>query len=212
MKKAVSILLTLALALSAAACQSKEPAPAESSSGPDASSTAPVSTDSFPSAPITFNLTGSAGSGTDVLFRALASSIEETSDAKMVCVTAYWSPSMVATIEAPADGYTICGLPSANICRSLVDTATEDHNYKDMQVLCSVASSDLVIGVLADDERFSDVNDIADLVEWCKANPDEDLLLACGSQSSISMIATCLFLEAAGLQDQITILNSSDDN
>ena len=46
----------------------------------------------------------------------------------MMCVTQLWAPNLLSTMEAAPDGYTICALPSANVCRSLVDAGSEDPN------------------------------------------------------------------------------------
>ncbi|MBR0161972.1 MAG: hypothetical protein IJQ02_11915 [Oscillospiraceae bacterium] len=234
MKRTISIFLILCLALSLCACgNTSSPAPTQepiNSAAPEApadpaaeapadpavaeeAAAAPAPADeSFPKSPINFYVTGNAGSASDTMFRTLASSIESTSGANIVCLTDVWAPNMRATMAAAADGYTICGLPSTNVCKSIIDkTDTEDPNYTDLQVLCAVAQTNVCFGVLAKDERFADVNNLSDFVDWCKANPEEQLLIATKSKSSAAMVALALLIDYAELGDQITILNSSSD-
>ena len=225
MKKVAAILLAMMMLVSLVACGAKTAAPAadtKSESQPAAqSATEPkkeeapanaAAAPSFPTKPITLNLTGKPGSGTDILFRALGSALEAETGCTMVCVTQLWAPNLLSTMEAAPDGYTLCALPSANVCRSLVDAGSQDPNWKDVLVLAAVSVSEVAIGVSAADERFANMNTLADLIEWLKANPSEHILLGCGSKSSVSTIAPTVLFRTLNLLDQITFVNSSDDN
>lgn len=220
MKKVAAILLAVMMMVSLIAC-AKTDVPAadtKTESQPAAQNDAAPKKEetpaapAFPTKPITMNLTGKPGSGTDILFRALGSALEAETGCTMVCVTQLWAPNLLSTMEAAPDGYTICALPSANVCRSLVDAGSEDPNWKDVQVLAAVSVSEVAIGVSAKDKRFADMNTLADLIEWLKANPNEHILLGCGSKSSVSTIAPTVLFRTLNLLDQITFVNSSDDN
>ena len=165
----------------------------------------------YPTGDINWELAGGAGSGPDTLFRALINVLEPAMDKTIVPVNSMWNVALENMLAADADGLTVSNIPTPNAYkRDLDPNNNEDPSWRDLGLVCNVVTYPNLIAVRPDDERFADVNDLADFVEWCKANPDQELLVAVKSAKGADDIALYKLQDVSGLSDeQLIHLNAS---
>lgn len=207
MKKLFALLLAAAMTLSLAACGEKEtPAVDEDKSGPEQNGEF-----IYPAGDISWELAGTAGNGPDTLFRALINVLEPAMGKTFVPVNNMWNTALGNMLAADADGLTISNIPTPNAFKRDLDPSNnDDPSWRDLGLVCNVVTYPNLIAVRPDDERFANVNDLADFVEWCKANPDQNLLVAVKSAKGADDIALYKLQDVSGLSnEQLIHLNAS---
>ena len=215
MKKFMSLILAGAMTISLAACSRSEVPVSPQSSQPaqSAASASQTQTSDFvyPAGDINWELAGGAGSGPDTLMRALINELEPTMGKTIVPVNSMWNVALGNMLEADADGLTISNIPTPNAFKRDLDPSNnDDPSWRDLALVCNIVTYPNLLAVRPDDERFQNVNDLNDLVEWFKATPDQELLVAVKSAKGADDIALYKFQNETGLTDeQLIHLNAS---
>lgn len=165
MKKLCSLIAAFTMVLTLAACSSS----GASSNGSPAQSAAKGE---FPSETITLVCPFSAGGGTDLGARHMASALSEQLGVNVVVENQTGSGGWVAWTDLIngdySDGYTI-GLINHNYVMGELDPDNpRAYNLEDVQVLSNQALDYNVMAIRADDTRF---NDMDSFIEYAKANP-----------------------------------------
>lgn len=220
MRKLLSLILAIAMLLSLAACSSQSettPATTEGTQQAQASTTATTEPASdYPNGTIQWILAGTAGSGPDTFYRALIPEIEERLNATIVPENVLWNAAVQKMLENKADGYSISNMPTPNAYKRNLDPSNDnDPSWQSVAVVCSTYVTWETFAVRADDERFTDVNSLADFIDWCKANPNETLLVGVKSAISTDDLTLYLIQGETGIGDQlvhVTSTNASERN
>lgn len=170
MKKMFALVSACALALSLAACST-----GGSSSGsaqkPNNNNNASKG-DSFPNETITLVCPFSAGGGTDIGARNMATALSADLGVNVVVENQTGSGGWVAWTDLITgdydDGYTI-GLINHNFVFGELDPENpRDYNLDNVQVLCNQVVDYDVLAIRANETRFTDINSF---IEYAKANP-----------------------------------------
>ena len=215
MKKLFSLILTGTMVLSMAACSDSSTKTSQSSaSGQSSQSSFSASQPSeftYPAGDINWELAGNAGSGPDTLMRALITELEPAMGKTIVPVNNLWNTALENMLAAEPDGLTVSNIPTPNAFKRDLDPANEDDpSWRDLALVCNIVTYPNLIGVRPDDERFADVNDLNDFIDWCKSNPDESLLVAVKSNKGADDIALYKLQNETGLtNEQLIHLNAS---
>lgn len=172
--KALTIMLTIALAVSLVACggaASSTPAASgsDSSAASDASST---TKGEWPEETITLVVPFSAGSGTDLGARNLATPLSKILGVNVVVENVTGSGGWVGWNQVlhtnPTDGYTIGVLNHNFAMGAYDDAAPREDTLDDLQLLANQVIDYNVLAIRSDETRFTDV---ASFIEYAKANP-----------------------------------------
>jgi tripartite-type tricarboxylate transporter receptor subunit TctC len=156
----------------------------------------------YPTKPITLMVGFSAGGGTDVYARGLASFIHEHLGAPMIVVNKPGAAGMIAARAVknlPSDGHTLYIINAGTfIAKAMMDgeEAAVDP-LRDMQPLGAVGQFVTSLLVPAD----SPFKSAQDLVAYAKANPGK-LRWSHPGRGTVNMIAGALFLQEAGITAQ----------
>lgn len=170
MKKMFALVSACALALSLAACST-----GGSSSGsaqkPNNNNNASKG-DSFPNETITLVCPFSAGGGTDIGARNMATALSADLGVNVVVENQTGSGGWVAWTDLITgdydDGYTI-GLINHNFVFGELDPENpREYNLDDVQVLCNQVVDYDVLAIRANETRFTDINSF---IEYAQANP-----------------------------------------
>ena len=165
MKKLFALVSACALALSLAACSNGS----GSTSTPNSGKT---SSDKFPNETITLVCPFSAGGGTDIGARNMATALAADLGINVVVENQTGSGGWVAWTDLITgdydDGYTI-GLINHNFVFGELDPENpRQYNLEDVQVLCNQVVDYDVLAIRANETRFSDINSF---IEYAKSNP-----------------------------------------
>lgn len=165
MKKLFAFVSACALALSLAACSNGS----GSTSTPNSGKT---SSDKFPNETITLVCPFSAGGGTDIGARNMATALAADLGINVVVENQTGSGGWVAWTDLITgdydDGYTI-GLINHNFVFGELDPENpRQYNLEDVQVLCNQVVDYDVLAIRANETRFSDINSF---IEYAKSNP-----------------------------------------
>lgn len=178
-----------------------------------ANSSTTASASSYPSQPLTVIITGNAGGGMDTMVRTLQPYLEKLMGISLVPTNVYSGSVWLGwnqMLDADPDGYTIANVTVPSIFnfhnpKNEVDKTLDDFNF-----LCNIISDPNVIAVRPDDSRFTDVNDLADFVEWCKAHPDEGLICTQAAKGGDDHIMFVKLLRATGVTNLIELHEQGD--
>lgn len=170
MKKIVSLALAAAMSLGLVACGSSS-ASSTAPAASDAASTASAAAENtglgdFPSETITLVCPFSAGGGTDVGARLLATALQKELGVNVVVENQTGSGGWVAWKDLITgkydDGYRI-GLINHNYAMGELDPDNpRDYNLDDVQLLANQALDYNVMAIRADDTRFTDIESFID--------------------------------------------------
>lgn len=174
MKKMFALVSACALALSLVACSggSAPQNPSTSGSNPSTSGNNASKGDSFPSETITLVCPFSAGGGTDIGARNMATALSADLGVNVVVENQTGSGGWVAWTDLITgdydDGYTI-GLINHNFVFGELDPDNpREYNLDDVQVLCNQVVDYDVLAIRANETRFTDIESF---IEYAKANP-----------------------------------------
>lgn len=176
-KKMTALMTACAMALSMTACsgssKSETAAPAETKAEEaKEEDTAKESDGSFPSETITLVCPFSAGGGTDIGARNMATALSKKLGVNVVVENQTGSGGWVAWTDLIQgdykDGYTI-GLINHNYAMGELDPDNpRQYNLDDVQVLANQALDFNVMAIRSNDDRFTDIESF---IEYGKANP-----------------------------------------
>ncbi len=172
LKKMLSLATACTLVFSLSACsapEEKEAATEAAEAAPEADS---ASTTDFPSETITLICPFSAGGGTDIGARNMATALSEQLGVNVVVENQTGSGGWVAWTDLItgdySDGYTI-GLINHNYAMGELDPENpREYNLDDVQVLANQALDYNIMAIRSDDDRFTDLDSF---IEYAKANP-----------------------------------------
>lgn len=111
--------------------------------------------------------------------------------------------------KEPANGYTYAYLLYPHCISEQYNPATKDNMFsiEDYYPLCNLVTDSALIAVRADDPRFADVNDLADLVEYMETSGENLLISACSIAGDDDITVHKLMLGVPEIADQLTIVN-----
>lgn len=179
MRKTTTKVLAMALAavlpLTLAGCsggqQTADTKAAEAAQG-EGADTANKGKDEWPSETITLICPFSAGGGTDIGARNMATALSKTLGVNVVVENQTGSGGWIAWTDLIkgdyADGYTV-GLINHNYAMGELDPDNpREYNLDDVQVLANQAIDHNVMAIRSDDTRFTDIKSF---IEYAKSNP-----------------------------------------
>ncbi|NEU31810.1 tripartite tricarboxylate transporter substrate binding protein [bacterium LRH843] len=174
MKKSFLTFITLLLVILLLVACGGNQQPTSTSSETENSSTKSETTSTeidFPKKPITLIVSFSAGGGTDLGARLLASYIEEDLGVPVNVLNKPGGGGWVGWTDlanAKPDGYTIGYLNTPNLITGYMNPELErKHNLESFITIANHMTDPGVIAIRADDERFST---LAELIEYAKEN------------------------------------------
>lgn len=167
MKKMIAAILSMSLALALVGCGG-----AASSSAAGSDTASKPAKGAFPSGPITLVCPFSAGGGTDLGARYMATALSKELGVNVVVENQTGSGGWIAWTDLITgdydDGYTI-GLINHNYVMGALDPENpRKYTLDDVQVLSNQVLDYNVIAIRADETRFSDMESF---IEYAKANP-----------------------------------------
>ena len=201
MKKTVSILMLAMMAASLAACSptttattAAEVKASDTAGSTDSQKTAPSasansSIDNWPEHAITIIIGFSAGSGTDLGARYMASALEKVLGVSVVVENNAGSGSWIAwnqvMYNSGTDGYTV-GLINHNFPMGVYNTAAiRKETLDDVQLLVNQVLDSNVLAIRSNENRFTDV---ASFIDYSKEN---DVMIAVQTVGITDGDATC---------------------
>lgn len=172
MKKTLTLLTACALALSITACGASGGDTAADGGQTATQAPAKKSNGEFPTDTITLVCPFSAGGGTDIGARNMATALSNELGVNVVVENQTGSGGWVAWTDLItgdySDGYTI-GLINHNYAMGeLDDVNPREYNLDDVQVLCNQAIDYNVMAIRSDESRFTDLDSF---IEYGKSNP-----------------------------------------
>lgn len=209
-KRILAILLAAAMLLLAgcsgsAPSSSQDAAPSEQSTSEtpgSTDSTGSAEADAYPNKPLTIIVNSGAGGASDSTMRALAVYLEKYMGVTVTVMNVTGGSGWIGwnqCLTAPADGYTIVTSNAHTIFSYYNKETANDRTIDDFDVLCNIVSDKGVVAVRSADERFKDVNDLKDLVEYLKANPNEEFLGGVGPAGGDDHMRLLMLCNEAGL-------------
>ncbi|GKH50121.1 hypothetical protein CE91St46_12320 [Eubacteriales bacterium] len=223
MKRTIALALSLAMSiLFVAGCGGA------SSSAAPVSQAAPVSSEAaasgataadagkyadYPSKPINYIITASAGGGLDICARMLAPyfQAELGKDAVVTVSNVTGGANWVGwgeMMNAAPDGYTISNIHTPQVYSYLNKSLKNQNTLESFNLLCNCVTDYCLIAVRADDERFADVNDLKSFAEYIKAHADQEFLVALTSKGGADELVMLDFNKTEGITN-ITGVNHS---
>jgi len=185
--KLPALVLTIAaIALLSVGCGAK-PSTSPASSGSAAASAGAGPFADYPSKPITYIITASAGGGLDTCARMLAPYFQKAlGDNVVINVTnvtggANWVGWNKMMSSAP-DGYTISNIHTPQVFSYLNKSLKNANTLDSFNLLCNAVTDYCLIAVRADDKRFEGVSDLKGFAKYIKANPKEQFMAALTSK------------------------------
>ncbi len=124
----------------------------------------------WPTKPIVITMPAGAGGGTDLLTRAMLSSLKDTLGQSVTVVNktgAGYAIGYTAAKNDKADGYSIVSILAELLTTPLINEVS--YSYKDFKMICLVNSAYGTISVAAD----APYNTLEEFVAYCKAHPGE---------------------------------------
>ena len=183
MKKLIALISACALALSLTACSGSKNNTPNTNDGSNAggstsqSGTPSTGVGDFPSETITIVCPYSAGGGTDIGARNMATVLSDRLGVNVVVENQTGAAGWIAWTDMITggydDGYRMCLLNHNFVFGELDDTNPREYNLDDIQLLCNQALDYNVMAIRTNETRFSDLNGF---IEYAKANP---VLIAC---------------------------------
>lgn len=220
MKKLAAAILSLTLACSLTACgngQSDKDSTADAPiSGETKTSGQMASTrDEYPKAGTVANfyIGGSVGAGGDLNMRTLIRYMEPEMGITIVPQNVTGSRTIYNAVKnmvkEPADGYTFAYLLYPHCIAELYNPATKDNMYglDDYYTMCNLVTDSALIAVRADDPRFTEVNNLDELVKYMKSSGENLLISACSVAGDDDITVHKLMLGVPEIADQLTIVN-----
>ena len=172
MKKTLTLLTACALALSITACGASGGDTAADGGQTATQAPAKKSNGEFPTDTITLVCPFSAGGGTDIGARNMATALSNELGVNVVVENQTGSGGWVAWTDLItgdySDGYTI-GLINHNYAMGeLDDVNPREYNLDDVQMLCNQAIDYNVMAIRSNESRFTDLDSF---IEYGKSNP-----------------------------------------
>lgn len=190
MKKFLAVLLSVSMVLCMTACGSKTET--------EATPASKVDTASYPKKPITCVVPFTAGGGTDVIARMMASMFPNYCDGATLVVENQAGgaavPGTIYVMDADNDGYTISYSFQANWTMRQHVLETADYTLDDATLICGIEMQHNGIFVNAD----SPFKTIEDLINYAKANPGK-LKYSTGPAASYQEIVANAFMMKTGV-------------
>ena len=185
-------LLIIVLFVAGCGAASSSSAPAAPSSAPAAPTASAASSEAdpfadYPSKPINYIITASAGGGLDACARMLAPYLQKALGDNVVVnvnnVTggANWV-GWTEMMNAAPDGYTISNIHTPQVYSYLNKSLKNEHTLDSFNLLCNAVTDYCIIAVRSDDKRFEGVNDLKGFAEYIKAHANEEFLAALTSK------------------------------
>ena len=219
MKKITAILLCAAMTLGLMACgggaassaaSSSEAPKAEAASSEaaapassEAQAEAPAKAD-YPTKPIQVIIPYKPGGGSDILTRAIMSTLKLPNDQVWACINVDGAAGFTGCMQAfqsPNDGYTLLAHNPMDVAAySLNGTDTQDM-YKNLEMICTVVTDYNVFST----NKQSGWKSVDDVVAYVNEHPGEVKLAETGS-TSISYANALMLLRELGIEDKVTIV------
>ena len=154
-----------------------------------------ASAQQYPSKPVQILVSLPAGTGTDVLARTLAQSLDARFGQRFLVVNREGNGVMVAATalaSAPPDGYTVAVLPSTIMTVQLHRDKPTVYNRKTFVGVCQAFDNVLFVGVSGN----AQYKDLAGLLAFAKANPGKVKFATSGVASAPHLAGAQLFQQA----------------
>lgn len=167
----------------------------------------------YPSKPITYIITASAGGGLDMCARILAPYLQEQLGGKAVVTVTNvtgganwigWNKMMTAK----PDGYTISNIHTPQVFSYLNKSMKNNHTLASFNLLCNCVTDYCLIAVRSDDARFKDVHDLRGYADYIKGNPQTQFLAALTSKGSADELVMLDFNKQTGISNIIGVNHS----
>ena len=222
---AIALAAVLALSLTLTSCNNQTKPGATSTPSGGASTSTPgtggnsgggnAGASTYPAAGTVgnFYIGGSPGSGGDLNMRTLIRYLEPAMGITLVPQMVDGSRTIYHAVknavDAPADGYTFAYqlYPSCVVERYNPNTKDNCFTFDDYYTLCNLVTDSAIIGVRADDPRFANVNNLADLVNYITANNSHLLISACSVGGDDDIACHKIMLAIPEIANNLTIIN-----
>jgi tripartite-type tricarboxylate transporter receptor subunit TctC len=154
----------------------------------------------YPSRPITMIVPFAAGGPTDTIARTLAEHMRASLGQPVILENVTGAAGSIGAgrvARAPSDGYTlVVGVWGTHVLNGAIYPLSYDL-LKDFEPISLVASNPMVIVA----KKAMPANDLAELIEWLKANPDKASAGTTGTGGA-SHVAAILFQKETGTRFQ----------
>lgn len=217
MKKALALVLSLAMVLCLlTACGGNTPTTttaAPNSSVAESTSASGTKANWPAGKNVRYIMTASAGGGLDICARILAPYWEKAiGDGTTVTVEnltggANWN-GWNEMFKATPDGMTVSNIHTPQVFAYLNKSLQNTNNLDSFNLLCNCVTDSVTFVVRKDDDRFKDVNDLKDLVEYLKAS-DKEFLVALTSKGGADELAMLELMDQSGVKNLVGV-NHSD--
>jgi len=157
----------------------------------------------YPNKAIEVVCAGGAGSGGDTLLRVICKYLQEEIGVPVNVINTTGGsgvPAVQSVLDAQADGYTLMGDQAMS---SSFQSQLEELPYdllEDRTYICRIASGPQVL-CGSPDMGWEDITDVA---EWVKANPNEEFIWGGISKSSAANFAVLEFMTESGIDPAAT--------
>lgn len=208
-------LLAAGMLLGAAGC-AKAPAASTPAGTPAAQPPAQTAqttggaADSYPSKPVTIIINSGAGGAVDLGIRTLIPYLEEQMGVTVTPVNVTGGSGWVGwnqMMTAEPDGYTLVTTNAHTLFSYYNKETSNDKTLDDFNMLCNIVTDKSVIAVRADDERFKDVNDLRDFVDFLHSY-DGEILASVGPAGGDDHMFLLKLCKAAEI-DNLTPVNAA---
>lgn len=210
-KRAIALFLSGMMALSLCACGGESAntptlEPAETAAS-DANVTPSTPDSGFPTKPVTLLVNGAAGGAVDSNVRLLQPYLEETLGVSIVVENVEGAGGWVAwnqLLKCDPDGYTIAMANAHTMFNYYNPENNNDKTIADFDFLVNLTRDPGVIGIHPDDERFADVENIADFVEAAR-NYDGEILVGVAAAYGDDHMTILKLIKETGLDNLVII-------
>ncbi|MEA5059172.1 MAG: tripartite tricarboxylate transporter substrate binding protein [Candidatus Pelethousia sp.] len=147
----------------------------------------------YPSRSIDVVCAGGAGSGGDVLLRVICKYLQEELAVPVNVINTTGGsgiPAVQSVLDAQADGYTLMGDQAMSSSFQMALAELPYDVFEDRTYICRIASGPQVL-CGSPDMGWEDIRDVS---EWIKANPDKEFIWGGISKSSAANFAVLEFM------------------
>ena len=152
----------------------------------------------YPSRAIEVVCAGGAGSGGDTLLRVICKYLQEELGVPVNVINTTGGsgvPAVQSVLDAQADGYTLMGDQAMSSSFQVALDELPYDVFEDRTYICRIASGPQVL-CGSPNMGWEDITDVA---EWIKANPDEEFIWGGISKSSAANFAVLEFMLESGI-------------
>lgn len=157
----------------------------------------------YPAKAIDVVCAGGAGSGGDVLLRVISKSLAEELGVNISVINTTGGsgiPAVQSVLSAQPDGYTLMGDQAYSSSNQVNLDEIPYDLFEDRAYICRVASGPMVL-CGSPDMGWEDIRDVA---EWIKNNPDEEFIWGGIGKSSVANYAALEFMLESGIDIEKT--------